>query len=276
MKQSDWKKIHNYCMEKPCTYESRPFGEYPICYRIAGKIFAQLTPKKDWFKITLKTNPESAEIYRSMYEGVVVRGYHCPPVQQPYWNTIELNEFPFETLCQMIDEAYDEVVNRLPKKEQRKLPFRAEYQFVKTDGEDPAFVELCRQLDMDLNMQVADQFDRGKFAPYNKLDSIHDVIVIYKGKDAVGCGSYKFYDEETVEIKRVFLKNDYRGIGLGKELLLRLEADARIRGFRYGILETGSVLYAAKALYQSIGYKVIPNYGQYADMPESVCMHKKL
>lgn len=39
--------------------ETQPFGEYPICYRLAGKIFAQFSPREDWFKITLKTNPDA-------------------------------------------------------------------------------------------------------------------------------------------------------------------------------------------------------------------------
>ena len=58
--------------------------------------------------------------------------------------------------------------------------------------------------------------------------------------------------------------------------MLRLEADARIRNFRYAVLETGDPLVAASALYRKCGYKVIPNYGPYVNMPESVCMQKKL
>lgn len=113
MKFDDWQEIHDYCMAKPCAYETRPFGEYPICYRLAGKIFAQLIPKEDWFKVTLKTNPDAADFYRRAYPGVVVRGYHCPPVQQPYWNTIDLNQFDKDKLFQMIDEAYDEILKHL-------------------------------------------------------------------------------------------------------------------------------------------------------------------
>ena len=68
MKDTEWKEIHTYCLNKDCVYESKPFGDDTICYRIAGKIFAQLTPKEDWYKITLKTNPEAADFYRSILE----------------------------------------------------------------------------------------------------------------------------------------------------------------------------------------------------------------
>ena len=44
----------------------------------------------------------------------------------------------------------------------------------------------------------------------------------------------------------------------------------------YLILESGEPLVAAMALYRKIGYKVIPNYGQYKDMPDSICMRKEL
>lgn len=56
----------------------------------------------------------------------------------------------------------------------------------------------------------------------------------------------------------------------------RLENAAKEQGFRQLILESGDALVAAMSLYKKIGYEVIPNYGQYKDMPDSVCMKKKL
>lgn len=111
---------------------------------------------------------------------------------------------------------------------------------------------------------------------YNQLDDIHDIILAYLDGVAVAGGSYKFYDEETMELKRVFTEKKVRGMGLGKELLRRLEADARIQGYRYAILESGEPLVEAMVLYRKMGYKVIPNYGQYVDMPDSICMKKRL
>ena len=59
--------------------------------------------------------------------------------------------------------------------------------------------------------------------------------------------------------------------------LFRLvRAKTREKGYHYLILESGEPLIAAMALYRKIGYKVIPNYGQYKDMPDSICMKKKL
>jgi len=110
-------ELTNYCLSKPKAYEDHPFGEYPICYKVNGKIFAQLYPDK----ITLKCTKFSGEAFRQAYPGIVVRGYHCPPVQQPYWNTISLETFPPEALPMMIDHAYETVVSSLPKRAQQGI-----------------------------------------------------------------------------------------------------------------------------------------------------------
>ncbi len=113
--------IKKYCLSKPHAYEDLPFGDIPICYKLNGKIFAQLYPLEDDYKITLKCTRDAGEFYRTVYPDQVVRGYHCPPVQQPYWNTIYLAEFPEEELWNMIDQAYETVLSNFPKKVQRQL-----------------------------------------------------------------------------------------------------------------------------------------------------------
>lgn len=110
-------EIENYCLEKPGAYRDLPFGEVPICFKVKGKIFAQLYPDK----ITLKCTAFSGEAFRAAYPGVVVRGYHCPPVQRPYWNTIDLSRFPHGELLMMIDHAYETVVAGLPKTVRREI-----------------------------------------------------------------------------------------------------------------------------------------------------------
>lgn len=115
------KDIMTYCLGKPHVREDRPFGDIPICYKLNGKIFAQLYPLEHDYKITLKCTREAGEFYRTAYPGQVVRGYHCPPVQQPYWNTIHLADFPEEELCNMVDQAYETVLRRFPKNVQKQL-----------------------------------------------------------------------------------------------------------------------------------------------------------
>jgi predicted DNA-binding protein (MmcQ/YjbR family) len=52
----------------------------------------------------------------------VTRGYHCPPIQQPHFNTVSLDgSVPRDVLIEMIDHAYDTVVAKMPKYIQKEL-----------------------------------------------------------------------------------------------------------------------------------------------------------
>lgn len=148
--------------------------------------------------------------------------------------------------------------------------------FVYTNGGNADFIELCHDLDNFLNELVGGEENRAEYIPYNQLDDIHDVILAYDGHIPVGSASFKKYDDESAEVKRVFIKQDYRGKGISNKLMELLENVAREQGYNYLILESGEPLVAAMALYRKIGYKVIPNYGQYKDMPDSICMKKEL
>ena len=110
-------EIKAYCLAKPKSYEDFPFGEWPICIKVNKKIFAQIYPDK----LTLKCTAFAGQMFRQSYPGIVVRGYHCPPVQQPYWNTIGLERFPHEELPMMIDHAYETVVSSFSKKVQSEI-----------------------------------------------------------------------------------------------------------------------------------------------------------
>lgn len=268
-------EIQAFCLNQPGAYETRPFGEYPICYRIMGKIFAQFNPQDDFYRMTLKCNPEQAYLYRSMYPDVVVRGYHCPPVQQPYWNTVDLDTFEDITmLFQMIEEAYAETVSKLTRKAKQELSEIAKLRFVHTTGDDTDFAYLCSKLDEELDRLVGAKFQRSQYEQYNHRDNIKDVIVVYMEDKPIGCGGFKMYDEEHAELKRIYSMT--HGIGLGEEIVRRLEALARIQGYRWCLLETGKPLKAACHVYEKLGYKVIPNYGPYVDMPNSICMQRKI
>ena len=71
--------VLEYCLSKPKSYEDHPFGEYPVCIKVHGKIFAQLYPNM----ITLKCTRFQGELFRQNYPGIVVRGYHCHRYSSP-------------------------------------------------------------------------------------------------------------------------------------------------------------------------------------------------
>lgn len=145
-----------------------------------------------------------------------------------------------------------------------------------TSGDDKDFVMLCGMLDDNLNEIVGGEMQRKEYHQYNKLDHIHDVFVLYDDNLPIGCASFKQYEEGIAEVKRVFVSKAYRGRGLSKLLMEQLELKAKEKDFRTLILETGKPLTEAIGLYTSLGYQVIDNYGQYKDMPLSICMKKEL
>ena len=110
-------EIINYCLLKVGAYLDFPFGDIPICVKVANRLFAQIYPKPEDYKITLNCDRMAGEIFRDLYPNSVVRGYHCPPIQQPYFNTVHLsNEVSEEELKTMIDHSYSVVLSKLPKK----------------------------------------------------------------------------------------------------------------------------------------------------------------
>jgi predicted DNA-binding protein (MmcQ/YjbR family) len=114
-------EIIEYCSKKPEAYIDYPFGDIPICFKLNKKIFAQIYPRKENYKITLKCEPILGDFYRQQYPEIVVRGYHCPPIQQPYWNTVYIDRIPVEVLFNMIDHSYRQVILSFSKKIQKEL-----------------------------------------------------------------------------------------------------------------------------------------------------------
>ena len=148
--------------------------------------------------------------------------------------------------------------------------------FEYTDGCNKDFISLCNLLDKYLDKLCGGEENRSEYIQYNKLNDIHDVIIAYDEDIPVGSASFKRYDEEIAEVKRVFVKEEYRGRGISKNIMKLLEQYAKNKGFLYLILESGVKLEKAHGLYKLMGYKIIPNYGQYIGMTESICMKKKL
>ena len=148
--------------------------------------------------------------------------------------------------------------------------------YVRTDGKNEDFIENCRLLDMDLDRRVGRQIKREKYQKFNQLDEIREAIVDYDHGRAVGGGAIRRYDDENIELKRVFVHNEYQGQGIGSRLVSLLIEWAAELGYRRMILETGELLAESCAVYKKLGFAVIPNYGPYADMPESLCMAREI
>ncbi|MEI7736784.1 MAG: GNAT family N-acetyltransferase, partial [Ferruginibacter sp.] len=114
------------------------------------------------------------------------------------------------------------------------------------------------------------------YSQYNKVDTIKKVVVAYYRDEPSGCGAVKEFTAGTMEVKRMFVPLEKRGLGIASKVLQELERGCLELGYTRCILETGKKQPEAIALYTKNGYRIIPNYGQYAGIENSICFEKKL
>lgn len=145
-------------------------------------------------------------------------------------------------------------------------------ELLRTDSSNQDFVALVRLLDADLAER--DGKDHSFYAQYNKIDKIKHVVVAYENNKPMGCGAIKEYAPGIMEVKRMYTLPEGRGKGVASNVLGELENWAEEMSYKKCILETGKKQPEAIRLYQKNGYVLIPNYGQYAEVENSVCFEK--
>lgn len=144
----------------------------------------------------------------------------------------------------------------------------------RTNTQNEAFINLVVHLDHELA-----QRDGGQHEFYNQFNSISDIryaVMAYRNKEPVGCGALKEFNVDSIELKRMFVLPEARGYGVASKIIKFLERWARALGYKNCVLETGKRQPEAIALYTKNGYKVIPNYGQYKGVENSICFSKSL
>jgi len=145
---------------------------------------------------------------------------------------------------------------------------------IRTNSDNQDFINLVKRLDADLAER--DGKDHSFYAQFNKIDKIKYAIVAYEDDKPIGCGAIKEYAQNTMEIKRMYTLPESRGKGTAYKVLNELERWATELSYEKCILETGKKQPEAIGLYKKNGYKLIPNYGQYAEIENSLCFEKDL
>jgi GNAT superfamily N-acetyltransferase len=130
--------------------------------------------------------------------------------------------------------------------------------------------------ELDAYLRIVDGKEHLFYAQYNKIDAMKYVVLAYEQNIPVGCGSLREYSSNTIEVKRMFVPEKERGKGIATKVLAELEKWAKELGYEKCILETGEKQPEAIGLYKKNGYKLIPNYGQYKNVYQSVCFEKVL
>lgn len=145
---------------------------------------------------------------------------------------------------------------------------------IRTASNNQDFQNLVKELDKDLS--IRDGEEHSFYAQFNKIDLIKHAIVAYENETPIACGAIKEYSPVIMEVKRMYVSENKRGQGFASTILKELENWAAELNYKKCILETGKKQPEAIALYQKSNYKIIPNYGQYENVENSVCFEKIL
>ena len=100
----DHKTVEAYILSMPNTRLDYPFGEDVAVYKTDDKMFALISEDKEPINLSLKCDPQLAEVLREKYE-TVMPGYH---LNKKHWNTLVLTgQLPWEEVQALIRHSYD-------------------------------------------------------------------------------------------------------------------------------------------------------------------------
>jgi GNAT superfamily N-acetyltransferase len=145
---------------------------------------------------------------------------------------------------------------------------------VKTTSENPDFLSLTKTFDAYLWERYPEL--KINYWGNNIIELNPNVIVIYLNDKPVACGCFKKYNQNTIEIKRMFVSPEARGLGLAQRILQELEQWSLELGYSVSILETLYKQKEAISLYQKVGYAIVANYEPYVGLKNSICMRKQI
>jgi GNAT superfamily N-acetyltransferase len=151
---------------------------------------------------------------------------------------------------------------------------QATIKVVKTTSENPDFLGLITALDKSLWERYPEL--KTNYWGNNVIEFNDNVVVIYLEDAPVACGCFKKYDKKTIEIKRMFVSPDARGLGLAQRILKELELLGKDQEFSISVLETLYKQNEAISLYQKVGYSIVDNYEPYVGLQNSICMRKQI
>ena len=131
------------------------------------------------------------------------------------------------------------------------------------DPEHPDARQCLRSYFAELERRSGAPFDPliGSTAqPHELRPPAGEMVVAYLRAEAVACGALKHFDGGVCDLKRMWVADAARGLGLGRRLLADLEGRAARAGARIVRLETNATLAEAVALYRSAGYHEVPAF----------------
>ena len=112
--------------------------------------------------------------------------------------------------------------------------------------------------------------DKDLYTRYNGQENIEKVCVTYADDMPVGCVAYRQKETGVGEVKRLFVRSQYRGQGLSKPLLETVEDHAKEQGCHTLFLDTRITLEPAVSLYKKFGFTITFQQGLYIQMEKKL------
>ena len=143
--------------------------------------------------------------------------------------------------------------------------------------DSPDALRLIASLDAHLSTRYSPEQRFGpNLKPQQLAQGLGTFVVARIDGRAVGCGAIRLLDASTVEVKRMYVQPEQRGLGVAKAVLANLELAGRQLGARRAVLETGIYQDEAIGLYVRAGYSKVDCWGEYVTSATSVCYEKEI
>jgi putative acetyltransferase len=139
----------------------------------------------------------------------------------------------------------------------------------------PAAAALMAELDLELGARYPDTPIFGLRAGEAADPSLRFLVATIAGRLA-GCGALRHLGDGQGELKRMYVRREYRGQGVARALLQALEREAGDVGVAVLRVQTGNAQPEALALYRGEGYRDIPPFGEYRASEVSICLERRL
>jgi len=139
----------------------------------------------------------------------------------------------------------------------------------------PEATALIAELDAHLTPLYPSESRHGFSVQKLIADAVAFFVIRDSGAPA-GCGGIKLFGTEYGEIKRMWVRPQFRGLGYGTLMLDHLAAYAATHDVGILRLETGIHQHAAIRLYERVGFRRIPPFGPYREDPVSRCYEKRI
>lgn len=112
--------------------------------------------------------------------------------------------------------------------------------------------------------------DKWCYTRYSENENIENVWVVYSDNFPIGCIAYRKKADGVGEVKRLYIRNEYRGKGISKALLKTVECYAKKQGCNTLFLDTRITLEPAVSIYHSFGFNIVFQQGLYIQMEKKI------